>query len=296
MAKGYARRAGVCKRRAPPKSEFGGRCGPYRNHSAGIGTARSDAETDVPRSGLARRRAHRSVPLAFDDTGNTRLTSTPIHVSITNMKSSGRPTRQAETRPYTLGARADAAAATHEAIGNAFVQFMRDRWFDEITLDEVARAAGVTVQTVIRRYGGKQGLLEAATDWLAHDIGTRRASPPGDTPAALDALIRDYEVIGDFLLRLLAQEERHPALKPLLDFGRAGHREWATVTFRHVLEGLAPAARKRRLALLVVATDVYTWKLLRRDQGFSPAVVKTLMTELTHQDSTARNVSNGGRK
>jgi AcrR family transcriptional regulator len=171
---------------------------------------------------------------------------------------------------------------------------MRDRWFDEITLDEVARAAGVTVQTVIRRYGGKQGLLEAATDWLARDIGTRRASPPDDVPAALDALVRDYEVIGDFLLRLLAQEERHPALKQLLDFGRAGHRNWVAVTFRQMLEGLSPAARRSRLALLIVATDVYTWKLLRRDQGFSVASVKKLMTALTEEGSAPRHVSKGG--
>jgi hypothetical protein len=94
-------------------------------------------------------------------------------------------------------------------------------------------------------------------------------------------LIRDYEVIGDSILRILAQEERHPALTPLLEFGRAGHREWVATTFRRALEGLSPAARKRRIALLVVATDVYTWKLLRRDQGFSPNTVKTLMMELT---------------
>lgn len=210
------------------------------------------------------------------------------------MKEDQRSSGKNGTRAYRLGARAESAAATHRAIGNAFIRFLRDRWFDEITLQDVAQAAGVTVQTVIRRYGGKQGLLEAATDWLAEDIGARRASPPDDIPAALDALMRDYEEIGDFLIRLLAQEERHPALKVLLDFGRGGHREWVALTFRRVLQSLPSAARKKRLALLVVATDVYTWKLLRRDQGFSPAVVKKLMLELAAIDGTRRSSTHGG--
>ena len=101
-------------------------------------------------------------------------------------------------------------------------------------------------------------------------------------------------MIGDFVLRLIAQEERHPALKPLLDFGRAGHRDWVEATFRHDLRGLSPAAKQSRLALLIVATDVYTWKLLRRDQGFSATTVKKLMSELTQKSSATRKFSRGG--
>jgi hypothetical protein len=48
-----------------------------------------------------------------------------------------------------------------------------------------------------------------------------------------------------------------PSLQPLLARGRRGHRDWVEAMFR--APGLTPE--------LVVATDVYTWKLLRRDQG-----------------------------
>jgi hypothetical protein len=58
---------------------------------------------------------------------------------------------------------------------------------------------------------------------------------------------------------MLALEEKVPTLGPLLKRGRDGHREWVATMFR------APELMPE----LVVATDVYTWKLLRRDQGLS---------------------------
>ena len=71
--------------------------------------------------------------------------------------------------------------------------------------------------------------------------------------------MQDYETSGDALVRLLALEERVPSLQPLLAHGRESHREWVETMFG------APELA----AELVVATDVYTWKLLRRDQGLN---------------------------
>ena len=62
------------------------------------------------------------------------------------------------------------------------------------------------------------------------------------------------------MVRLLALEEKVPSLQPLLAHGRESHREWVETDVRRAPE-LTPE--------LVVATDVYTWKLLRRDQGLS---------------------------
>ena len=45
-----------------------------------------------------------------------------------------------------------------------------------------------------------------------------------------------------------------------VDRGRAKHREWCETKL---------GATGAKLPLAVVATDVYTWKLLRRDQGLS---------------------------
>ena len=77
--------------------------------------------------------------------------------------------------------------------------------------------------------------------------------------ALVEALVEDYEVTGDAVIRMLALEEKFATLAPLLKRGRKGHREWVETMFE------APELTHE----LIVATDVYSWKLLRRDQGLS---------------------------
>src|SRR5215207_7199490 len=77
-------------------------------------------------------------------------------------------------RVYRQSARALAAEATGERILDAFDSQFRKRWFDEIRLEGVAREAGVTIQTVIRRFGAKEGLLDAMHQRLGGEIRQRR--------------------------------------------------------------------------------------------------------------------------
>jgi AcrR family transcriptional regulator len=185
-------------------------------------------------------------------------------------------------RPYEQTLRAQAAEATAQRILDAFIALLMQHWFDEITLDRVALDAGVTVQTVVRRFGGKDGLLAAAAPVLGNQIHARRAAPaPGDD-RPLKNLVNDYEQIGDPILRMLALEPRHPALKTLLDFGRSEHRAWVAAAFAATLDPLTPALREKTLDQLVIATDVYTWKLLRRDMHRSLPATLTAMTAMVH--------------
>ncbi len=177
------------------------------------------------------------------------------------------PPPPAAKRPYRLGARAEAARASAERMVEAFVGRMREGWFEEIRLEDVARDAEVSVQTLIRRFGGKEGLLEAAIERVGQEVRARRAASPGDLDATLRALVEDYEASGDLVLRVLAQEERHSALRRATDVGRAGHRAWLAEAFAPALAPLPPAERERRLDALVVVTDIYLWKLVRRDMG-----------------------------
>ncbi|MDF1587525.1 TetR/AcrR family transcriptional regulator [Marinimicrococcus flavescens] len=190
------------------------------------------------------------------------------------------PTPAAEPRRYRQGARAEAAAATGRRIVETFIALMRERWLEDITLDEAARAAGVTVQTVIRRFGGKSGLIDAASGHLEREISARRTAAPGALDEAISALVADYEVTGDVVIRLLAQEERHPELALLLAVGRRCHREWTASLFSPWLEKPPREERERRLAGLIAAMDVYTWKLLRRDLGLPPAETGRVMRQM----------------
>ena len=168
--------------------------------------------------------------------------------------------REAPSRTYNMDARRAAAEATRERILDAAAASFVSGWFDEVTIQSVATDAGVSGQTVLNHFGDKESLFAAASERLGEQIFSRRyVAAPGDVDAAVDALANDYELTGDGVIRHLAVEERVPSIKPLLDRGRAGHRQWVEEMF----------GRPDLVLELIVATDVYAWKLLRRDQGLS---------------------------
>ena len=67
------------------------------------------------------------------------------------------------------------------------------------------------------------------------------------------------------VMRMLAQEDRFPACRAVTDLGKAMHRQWITRAFRPWLDPLEPEARRRTEDALVIAGDLYVWKLMRRD-------------------------------
>src|SRR5690606_534823 len=132
-----------------------------------------------------------------------------------------------------------------------------------------AEAAGVSHQTVLNHFGSKEGVARAAAEVLAAETAAARAqAEPGEARRAVAVLVAEYERIGDANVRWALASERLGTLAPLLDEARAGHRAW----LERVFGGALPrgrVARARTLHALHAATDVYGWKLLRRDLGLS---------------------------
>lgn len=151
----------------------------------------------------------------------------------------------------------------------------------QIRLEAVAQRAGVTVQTLIRRFGTKDDLF-AATVRREHDAvrAQRDRVEPGDVPSAISTLLDHYEDYGDRVLRLLTEEDAVPAIRLITDDGRQVHRDWCSLVFEPFLTPLDPSTRRRRNAQFVAVCDVYTWKLLRRDLGLSRAQTQTALEEL----------------
>src|SRR5215471_5796170 len=99
-------------------------------------------------------------------------------------------------RRYRMVARAEAAAATGERILDATIKLFWELPTVEISLDEVARRAGVTVQTVIRRFGGRDGLFAAAAEREDERVRSQRnEAPVGDVASAIHILIEHYETL-----------------------------------------------------------------------------------------------------
>jgi AcrR family transcriptional regulator len=171
-------------------------------------------------------------------------------------------------RSYTMTARAEAVEATRSAILDAAVVLSQERMIAQIGLDDIADRAGVSVQTLLRHFGSRAGLIEAAARQGASAVVEERRAPVGDVTEAVRILIDHYEKRGSSVLLLLAQERTEEQVARITNTGKGLHRAWVTEVF----EPFLPAAQEPReelLDLLVVATDVYAWKLLRLDRGLS---------------------------
>lgn len=185
------------------------------------------------------------------------------------------------TRPYRMTARAEAAARTGRDILEAAVALWRERALDEITLQEIANRAGVSVQTVIRRFGSKEGVIEACIEGDVAGVRLERErAPAGDVERALEILLGHYERDGDAVLRTLAVEERLEAARAVAETGRTEHRAWCARVFERFLPAPDAAEYRPRLDAFVAATDLYLWKLLRRDLGRSTEETKRTLRTL----------------
>src|SRR5215218_4351059 len=186
----------------------------------------------------------------------------------TNMKKERAESKH--KRPYRMGARAEAAAETGRRILEATIELHSERFFDQVSLEDIAERAGVTVRTVIRRFGTKERLIEAAAEEGTRQVTHQRYQAPiGDIEGAVNNLVDHYEEWGDTALRLLAQEERVEAFRSITDAARAFHHQWVERTFAPLLAKRTGEEYRRLLAELIAVCDVYFWKLLRRDMGLS---------------------------
>lgn len=186
-------------------------------------------------------------------------------------------------RAYDMTQRAQAAERTHAAIIDATLSFIPERTWDELTIEEIAERAGVSVRTVLRRFGSKDGLVEATAGRARVLIAEqRRGDRPGDLEATIAELVEHYERWGGNALWLLDHSRTVPVLAKVAAEGTLLHEEWVRQVFAPQLAAHpARSARRRRLtAALGAVTDVHTWELLRRRSGLSRGETEIALREL----------------
>jgi AcrR family transcriptional regulator len=180
-----------------------------------------------------------------------------------------------------MGARAAAVAETRARILDAAEGATEELQLEDITLAAVASRAGVSVQTVLRHFGKREELFLATVAHMGMKMaGDREVDSSWSAARIVGVLVDHYERFGDRILWMLAQEDRSARVKTLTDMGRIYHVEWCRQAFARALEGLRGAQRERRVAQLVAATDIYTWKILRKDRQLSQSQVKLAVREM----------------
>jgi len=172
-------------------------------------------------------------------------------------------------RSYDMAAREKARQRTREAILDAAEELFGERWYDAVTLGDVAREAGVSQQTVVNHFGTKIGLYvtgihERSVPKIA---AVRRQATVGDVASVVAVVVQHYELGGDSTARMTALAEREPDLRPVVEAGLRAHREWVEAVLRPQLSRRRGRRREELATLLTAALDVATWKHLRRDVG-----------------------------
>lgn len=179
-----------------------------------------------------------------------------------------------------MGARARSAEDTRRRIREAAVQQLKQRLRTDIRLDDIAAQAGVTVQTVLRIHGSKAQLFRVAFDDVIEEMKPAfEGAAPGDVGAAVRASFDHYEEFGGVVIASLA-EEHDPDVAPVVAVGREMHREWVETVFAPQLGRVRKTERESLIDALVCVTDVYTWKLLRRDMARPREVAEATMRSM----------------
>ncbi|ETT25530.1 transcriptional regulator, TetR family [Rhodococcus aetherivorans] len=178
--------------------------------------------------------------------------------------------KEGPPRPYRMVARARSAAQTTERIMDATLELYRDYWLDEITLERVAERAGVSIKTVQRKFGNRDGLLSATLQWIGRQVTAQRFPvAAGDVDAAVENLMTHYEQWGPLGLRHVLQAQRSPFIASIVARAQGLHHRWVEQAFAPYLDSLPPADREMLFAQLAASTDVLVWHVFRNDLGLS---------------------------
>jgi AcrR family transcriptional regulator len=183
-------------------------------------------------------------------------------------------------RKYDMSKRSRAAQETGERIVWAMVECFTTTPYPAIRLSDVAGRAGVTTQTVLRRFGSKAGLMIAAVAAASAGVDELQAPDLG-LEEAIEALLSTYAEYGDVMAKMFAEAHLVEGLEPIAAQGRADYLEWLDRSFaRHLAATVTDVERRIRMAQLIAVCDVATWQLLRRDGALDIKQSQLAMTAL----------------
>ena len=183
------------------------------------------------------------------------------------------------TRTYAMGNRAAQASQTRDRITVATESLLSSVPLTNITLQAIAERAGVTVQTVLRHMGSRDGCFSAVGERVAGRVHAQLGdTEPGNVSNAISDLMAHYEAEGALVLNLLAQENgEDPLASEAVQTGRAYHRAWVERCFEPKLAH----PDQTTIDALVATTDIYVWKLLRKDLRRSADDTKAVVIHMT---------------
>jgi AcrR family transcriptional regulator len=172
------------------------------------------------------------------------------------------------------------AAETRSDILEAARRLFAERGYAATSVGDIAREAGVAVQTIYSRLGSKRGMLMALVDLIEQEAGRPQAAErvfAAKTPEAVlrasIQLTRGFqERCGDVIGALFTAAGAEEDLAAVVADGRSRHRQGARLTIERIaaMGGLRDGLRPEwAAALFTAATSYESWHELVHDHGIS---------------------------
>lgn len=188
-------------------------------------------------------------------------------------------------RIYSSPARDAAAAETRASVLAAAARLLRKAPDPgKVSLDAVAKAAGVTRLTVYNQFGSRRGLLEAVFDEIAREGGLHRLAAAMAMPDPRAALDRVVDVFCAFWAHNQALGTLHAAAAGDSEFAVAlaerndrRRKLIGALTQRLVDAGELRAAQADDIGDLLFALTSYPMYAMLTAQGRKPAAVRRML-------------------
>ena len=180
-------------------------------------------------------------------------------------------------RPYELGKRREASDRTREAVLTAARGLLELGGARDLTMEALAKASGVTRQTIHNLFGTKVGVLEALFDRIAVDAGMMRMAEvmtAADPERMLAAFVEIFSGFWSKNRLLLKRIHGIAAMDP--EFGRAvearnQRRKMAATRVIGRLQGggqgIEPGEMEKKIAILVALTSFEFFDVLAESCG-----------------------------
>jgi len=180
-------------------------------------------------------------------------------------------------RPYDLGKRQQASGRTRELVLEAAREQLESGGVRDLTMEALAKASGVTRQTIHNLFGTKTAVLEALFDRIASDAGMMRMREVMTATDPERMLAAFVEVFTGFWAKnrlLLKRIHGIAAIDP--EFGRAieARNQRRKIAATRVVERLSARfpgkdeeEKARKIAILVALTSFELFDALVESSG-----------------------------
>ena len=185
-------------------------------------------------------------------------------------------------RAYDMSNRGESSRSTKRRIAEAALELFKSRDYDDVSLNEIARAAGVSHQTVLNHFDTKAGVIPACAEVFSEQVAELNLPVAvGDPVSIVRVTCARYEMVGDVNARWADIAPRVPGLEALIAHARTNFQAWLTDALGDLLPGPEePDERRRVLVGVHAALEVHTWRFFRRDLQLSQADTATHLTDL----------------